>query len=61
MKKLLQIALFLAIAIGFVACDTQPKQAESENEFKGKIAKSYADSEEWWPEKMYHLKVLLMC
>ena len=38
------------------ACDQQPPSAGSRNieqndspEFKGKIAKSYEDSEEWWP------------
>lgn len=47
--------LLLAVIIAFAGCqfDNEPTQDESTEkygqEFKGKIAKSYADSEEWWP------------
>ena len=52
MKNLL---LLLILVIGLVACQTgdKPEQDESMKkygqEFKGKIAKSYDESEEWWP------------
>ena len=47
--------LFVLLGV-LSACDQQPPSAGSRNieqndspEFKGKIAKSYEDSEEWWP------------
>jgi arylsulfatase len=40
----LVVTLAIVMAMGFVA------MAETAQEFKGKIAKSYDESEEWWPE-----------
>ena len=53
MKKILLISF---IIVGLVSCQTGDKKVKEDpsiekygQEFKGKIAKSYADSEEWWP------------
>ncbi len=51
MKKLIQLLL-----IGGVLSSCQPKEEQSVEtdhlpEFKGKIGKTYEESEEWWPEK----------
>ena len=42
------IILLVIAAVAVSGC--APVQQEAAVEFKGKIAKSYADSEEWWPE-----------
>lgn len=59
MKTLIQILLIAAVL--FIACNPQPNDktisskdesfAKYGQEFKGKIAESYEDSEEWWPKK----------
>jgi len=45
----------VALAVFFcAACQSQPAtegEEVSQPEFKGKIARSYADSKEWWPEE----------
>jgi len=49
MKTAKLILLVLLSAAFFYAC--QPGEStHGEQEFKGKIARSYEDSEEWWPE-----------
>ena len=42
----------------FYGCKESQDDTKNEflTEFKEKIAKSYADSEEWWPEKKRPLK-----
>ena len=60
MKKQLSLILMFSMAL-FFACDSGNNMTSNENtdqtfekygqEFKGKIARSYEDSEEWWPQK----------
>jgi arylsulfatase len=54
MRNLLFIIVALAVPLASFAQTTQKGQEHESvekygQEFKGKIAKSYADSEEWWP------------
>lgn len=45
----LLVALVLAVAYQFsIQTESKPRQSQ---EFKGKIAKNYEDSKEWWPEE----------
>ena len=50
-----QNAIAGVFAIFLFGCQESPDRAGSGNdgqpEFKGKIAKSYEESEEWWPKK----------
>ncbi len=55
MRNLLCLLCFGILAIG---CNTETKKSESDQdlekygqEFEGKIAQSYEESEEWWPKK----------
>ena len=50
MQKALRVTCFVAIA-ALLPLATSSTGSAVEVEFKGKIAKSYADSEEWWPER----------
>ena len=55
MKNYLFIFVALSLIIGGCQQQTEKKESKDDSvekygqEFKGKIAKSYADSEEWWP------------
>jgi protein involved in sex pheromone biosynthesis len=56
MKKIINLFIILfAAAFLFSGCQKGGGEEESESfkkygqEFEGKIAKSYQDSEEWWP------------
>ena len=53
MKKRLQIALFACVCVLFLVTGVHAKESDAVKkygqEFKGKIAKSYAESKEWWP------------
>ena len=55
MKKNLSLILFASIFVFFTGCDKSQKESETEKgaqvEFKGKIAKTYEESVEAWPEK----------
>ncbi len=54
-KKLLSFIILFAAAFLFSSCQQGDGKEDSESfkkygqEFEGKIAKSYEDSEEWWP------------
>ncbi len=49
MKENKWFFLLLIIVAMVYSCTTMRKPAGEE--FKGKIAKSYEESKEWWPEK----------
>ena len=48
----LAVAVVAGLAVAFLLAGTvgSTAAAETPQEFQGKIAKSYAESEEWWPE-----------
>ena len=58
-QNLSTLWLMVALAFAIVSCDQSPKKISDSGtddsfekygqEFKGKIAKSYEESEEWWP------------
>lgn len=62
-KRFLDFSLIALILLGFIACQKAPQTSKSEStktasdmekygqEFKGKIGRTYQESEEWWPEK----------
>lgn len=56
-SKLLTLALVLAL-VGASAIQAADKESESDafqkygQEFKGKIGRTYAESEEWYPERV---------
>ena len=47
------VGLFVSSLLGVAGCETKEKKETlvQDSEFKGKIGKTYTDSEEWWPEK----------
>ncbi|MHC5033929.1 MAG: arylsulfatase [Planctomycetota bacterium] len=45
-------ALFLALSTALVFLSTPSSADEGGVQFKGKIARSYEDSKEWWPERV---------
>jgi len=47
---LLLAAIALSVMLMMTSCVTVGEEMYSTPEFKGKIARSYADSQEWWPE-----------
>ncbi len=53
--KTLKNLILLMIVIAFAGCQSNEPASDDEpfskygQEFEGKIAKSYAESEEWWP------------
>ena len=49
MKKLLTVVVAMFV-IALAGCAQQGAEMETGEAFQGKIAKSYAESEEWWPE-----------
>jgi len=53
MKTTLSLFVIGVLLLLFFGCKESQDESKNEfqTEFKGKIAKSYADSEEWWPEK----------
>jgi hypothetical protein len=61
-KLLNFIIILLGAAFLFSGCQKGGGEEESESfkkygqEFEGKIAKSYQDSEEWWPPHQNHQK-----
>ncbi len=48
-KSFRNLAAGLVLAISLSACNSGPQLDEGQ-EFGGVIARSYEDSEEWWPE-----------
>jgi len=52
MKKFSILIPVLLMGLVLSSCTVESSQGSSEEqEFLGKIARSYADSEEWWPER----------
>ncbi|MEJ2163479.1 MAG: arylsulfatase [Robiginitalea sp.] len=55
MKFLMKSLSFMALIIFVIGCNESGETAKTSGdtlpEFKGKIAKTYEESEEWWPEK----------
>lgn len=49
-RQLLLAAIALSVMLMMTSCVTVGEEMYSTPEFKGKIARSYADSQEWWPE-----------
>lgn len=54
MKTIFYVFLFSLTIFILNGCESSGEKTDTDDfsqEFKGKIAKSYEDSEEWWPEK----------
>ncbi|MCK5136002.1 MAG: sulfatase-like hydrolase/transferase, partial [Bacteroidales bacterium] len=51
MKTTISIYFAVILFLGLFSCNQENSKEQSGVEFKGKIAKSYADSEEWWGKK----------
>ena len=55
MKTKLTLVLFVSFLFSLIGCNEEQQKSETKKEFqvefKGKIAKTYEESEEWWPEK----------
>jgi len=55
MRTMLNVILFATILVFLNGCTETLEKSQTENdtlqEFKGKIAKTYEESEEWWPTK----------
>jgi arylsulfatase A-like enzyme len=52
MKKLRNISILFVAVLFLLGCTVdKPSGSSEEPEFGGKIARSYAESEEWWPER----------
>lgn len=56
---MVRIAFIFVLAISLASCESSERQSSESSsestgapEFKGKIARSYEDSEEWWPERV---------
>jgi arylsulfatase A-like enzyme len=47
--RLLALSIFTLVACLYLLAGSEPSMAEAE--FKGKIARSYAESEEWWAKR----------
>ena len=57
MKTTLNLLLLGMVIVFIQGCkESQVKNEKVQPEFKGKIAKTYEESEEWWPEKKRPLK-----
>ena len=49
-RQLLLVVIALSVMIMMTSCVTIGDEMHSTPEFKGKIAKSYQESKEWWPD-----------
>ena len=50
MRLSISALLMLLLATPTALAQEKPSTLDDEQEFKGKIARSYEDSQEWWPE-----------
>ncbi|MHC4881816.1 MAG: hypothetical protein ACYTCV_04370, partial [Planctomycetota bacterium] len=51
MSKITIITVLLMLfSVAVTGCGMLDLRSDGQPEFRGKMAKSYADSEEWWPD-----------